>query len=94
MSLQGFRCNVLVLKVAFFNNYLLDSKRPQLPEHPGTKQPGSSGTTTGQRDSLLGPGNAFQAIPQMLAYNQPRPPLLYGGKFFNLLFLHYYSYGH
>uniref|UniRef100_A0A0L8I2E3 Serrate RNA effector molecule homolog n=1 Tax=Octopus bimaculoides TaxID=37653 RepID=A0A0L8I2E3_OCTBM len=65
-------------EVAFFNNYLLDSKRPQLPEHPGTKQPGSSGTTTGQRDSLLGPGNAFQAIPQMLAYNQPRPPLLYG----------------
>ncbi|GAB1598058.1 serrate RNA effector molecule homolog isoform X3 [Argonauta hians] len=64
--------------VAFFNNYLLDPKRPQLPEHPGPKTPGSSSTTTGQRDSLLGPGNAFQAIPQMLAYNQPRPPLLYG----------------
>ncbi|XP_029634756.1 serrate RNA effector molecule homolog [Octopus sinensis] len=75
---HGEKIEEVKKEVAFFNNYLLDSKRPQLPEHPGTKQPGSSGTTTGQRDSLLGPGNAFQAIPQMLAYNQPRPPLLYG----------------
>lgn len=70
----------LFWKVSFFNNYLLDPKRPQLPEHPGNKQTGPS-TSGGQRDSLLGPGNAnaYQGLPQMLAYNQPRPPLLYAG---------------
>lgn len=29
---------LFLLKVKYFNNYLRDPKRPQLPEHPGNKQ--------------------------------------------------------
>lgn len=77
---HGEKIEEVKKEVSFFNNYLLDPKRPQLPEHPGNKQTGPS-TSGGQRDSLLGPGNAnaYQGLPQMLAYNQPRPPLLYAG---------------
>lgn len=28
----------MILQVEYFNNYLRDPKRPQLPEHPGNKQ--------------------------------------------------------
>lgn len=60
-----------VFQVSFFNNYLLDPKRPTLPEHPGNKPQG------GGRDQFMGPGN-FQGPPQqnMMGYNQPRPPVM------------------
>jgi len=29
---------IISFKVKYFNNYLRDPKRPQLPEHPGSKQ--------------------------------------------------------
>jgi hypothetical protein len=53
------------LQVTYFNNYLLDPKRPQLPEHPSNKprQPssgsGSAQSNAPSTDSYgngLGPG--------------------------------------
>ncbi len=32
---------IFKFKVEYFNNYLRDPKRPQLPEHPVNKQPKS-----------------------------------------------------
>lgn len=36
MSIKIIIC--FLIKVKYFNNYLRDLKRPQLPEHPGSKQ--------------------------------------------------------
>lgn len=64
-------------EVAFFNNFLLDAKRPALPELKPA-QPLMQAQITG-----LSPGMPFpHQTPQqtMMAFGQPRPPLLgYGG---------------
>ena len=41
---HGEKVDEVKKEVEYFNNYLKDPKRPQLPEHPGnTKKPGSDG---------------------------------------------------
>ena len=72
-------------QVSFFNNYLLDPKRPQLPEHPGNKQAsGAPGVMRQDSGYNMPPGGAggYQGMPQqqgMMGYNQPRPPMMYQG---------------
>ncbi|KYO25871.1 serrate RNA effector molecule-like protein [Alligator mississippiensis] len=61
-------------EVAFFNNFLLDAKRPALPELKPNQPPGP-----GQG---LAPGLPYppQTPQGMMPYGQPRPPILgYGG---------------
>ncbi|KAL5013560.1 hypothetical protein ScPMuIL_007830 [Solemya velum] len=60
-------------EVSFFNNYLVDPKRPSLPEHPGNKQQGGPGGPG------PGPQAGFHGPMQPMGYNQPRPPMMYGG---------------
>lgn len=57
-------------EVGFFNNYLLDPKRPQLPEHPNNK-PKSSGSSSGGSGPSL--SSAISHAPP------PPPPENYGG---------------
>ena len=70
-------------QVAFFNNYLLDPKRPQLAEHPGNKQTAASPATAHPPGHQYpSPGANYGGHPQgMMGYNQPRPPMMrgYGG---------------
>ncbi|KAI8483699.1 hypothetical protein Bbelb_384910 [Branchiostoma belcheri] len=59
----------------FFNNYILDPKRPQIPEPQTTKPP-----------PLMGPGGGrgegyppmYQGPPGGFMYGQPRPPMYEG----------------
>ncbi|XP_019618796.1 PREDICTED: serrate RNA effector molecule homolog [Branchiostoma belcheri] len=61
----------------FFNNYILDPKRPQIPEPQTSKPP-----------PLMGPGAAGGGVPPMyqgppggFMYGQPRPPMYEGPGF-------------
>lgn len=72
----------LVTQVSFFNNYLIDPKRPSLPEHPGNKTSGpSSGGPQGQQYSS--PGSGYGGPPQgMMGYSSRGgggPPMMRGG---------------
>ncbi|XP_055954271.1 serrate RNA effector molecule homolog isoform X2 [Patella vulgata] len=58
-------------EVSFFNNYLMDPKRPQLPEHPGSK---SSSGNRGDNQSVY----QHHQPGMMGGYNQPRH-MMYGG---------------
>ncbi|XP_066450018.1 serrate RNA effector molecule homolog isoform X1 [Eleutherodactylus coqui] len=61
-------------EVVFFNNFLMDSKRPALPEVKPIQAP-----VAGQ---ALAPGLLYphQGPQALLSYGQPRPPILgYGG---------------
>lgn len=76
--------------VAYFNNYLYDPKRPQLPEHPSTR---SGATLTGPHPSglplptpstpMAGQGllNRPPMWPSMSAPAHPGPPLHYYNQF-------------
>ncbi|KAK6167430.1 hypothetical protein SNE40_021462 [Patella caerulea] len=59
-------------EVSFFNNYLMDPKRPQLPEHPGSK---SSSGNRGDNQSVY----QHHQPGMMGGYNQPRHNMMYGG---------------
>lgn len=65
--------------MAFFNNYLIDPKRPALQEHPKNKQKEGS-----SREQFASPNaGGYQAPPQqgMMGYNQPMaPPMRSYGK--------------
>jgi hypothetical protein len=60
-----------LLQVSFFNNYLMDPKRPALQEHPKNKQ--KEGPS---REQFSNPSGGFQAPPQqgMMGYSQPMAP--------------------
>ncbi|WAR18602.1 SRRTB-like protein [Mya arenaria] len=66
--------------VSFFNNYLVDPKRPFLPEHPGNK---TSGPPTPQAQQFPNPGAGYGGPPQgMMGYNAHRgggPGMMRGG---------------
>ncbi|XP_060066820.1 serrate RNA effector molecule homolog [Ylistrum balloti] len=66
-------------EVTFFNNYLLDPKRPSLPEHPGNKQGSGPSSSSQNQFSSHGPGN-FQGPPQqgIMGYGQPRHQMMFG----------------
>ncbi|KAM6969820.1 serrate RNA effector molecule homolog isoform 2-T2 [Aplochiton taeniatus] len=62
-------------EVVFFNNFLMDAKRPSIPEikHPASMGPGPG---------LLSPGMPFspQAPQGPMGFGQPRPPVMnFGG---------------
>ncbi|XP_018584580.1 serrate RNA effector molecule homolog isoform X1 [Scleropages formosus] len=62
-------------EVVFFNNFLMDAKRPALPEMKPPPPPGPA-------QGVLSPGLPFphQGPQGLLGFGQPRPPVLgYGG---------------
>ncbi|KAM7342928.1 arsenic resistance protein 2 isoform 2-T2 [Cochliomyia hominivorax] len=60
-------------EVEFFNNYLKDPKRPQLPEHPGNNKRTTSESSGGYRAPVYPPSYA----PPYAAY---APPLMIPGR--------------
>lgn len=61
-------------EVAYFNNYLSDTRRPQLPEHPASRQP----LPPPPRDSFLPPPPGFPpAPPPFPPIGGYRPPMMY-----------------
>ncbi len=60
-------------EVEYFNNYLKDAKRPQLPEHPSKKD----GTPT--QSPVAGPG--FRPYPPVVPYHAPYPMMSRGRGF-------------
>lgn len=60
-------------EVEFFNNYLKDPKRPQLPEHPGNNKRTTSESSGGYRPPVYPPAYA----PPYAAY---APPLMIPGR--------------
>lgn len=60
-------------EVEFFNNYLKDPKRPQLPEHPGNTKRTTSESSGGYRAPVYPPA----AYPPYAAY---APPLMIPGR--------------
>ena len=61
--------------MAFFNNYLMDPKRPALAEHPGNKQ-GSNSRNSAGGEQFTYPGG-YQGMPPVGFSG--RPPMMYGG---------------
>ena len=62
-------------KVRYFNNYLVDPKRPSLPEHPSSKPkpaPPAAAPAAPPPPQQRDPYGAYNA--PMGAYNQGRPP--------------------
>ncbi|XP_066268744.1 serrate RNA effector molecule homolog isoform X2 [Branchiostoma lanceolatum] len=64
----------------FFNNYILDSKRPQLPEPQTTKPPPLMGPGGGRGEGY-GMSPMYQGPPGGFMYGQPRPPMYEGPGF-------------
>jgi len=58
-------------EVGYFNNYLLDPKRPQLPEHPNNKPKSSSGASSSG-------GSSGPSLSSAIGHAPP-PPDNYGG---------------
>ncbi|XP_077867371.1 serrate RNA effector molecule homolog [Saccoglossus kowalevskii] len=75
---HGDKLDDVKKEVVFFNNYLADPKRPQLPEPAkvNPQQPGGPG----REGFNMGPAPGFQGPPQqgMMGFGQPRPPVMYG----------------
>uniref|UniRef100_A0A8V5GSJ6 Uncharacterized protein n=1 Tax=Melopsittacus undulatus TaxID=13146 RepID=A0A8V5GSJ6_MELUD len=70
---HGDKMGAVRKEVLFFNNFLMDPKRPALPEGKVGPPPRAS----------LAPGLPYppQTPQGMMPYGQPRPPMLgYGGK--------------
>jgi len=76
-----------LLQVAYFNNFLKDLRRPQLPEHPTSKPPSSSGShplpapAAASRDVYLPPpvGSFHGPLPPPPPAIGYRPPGMYQG---------------
>ncbi|XP_030043025.1 serrate RNA effector molecule homolog isoform X4 [Microcaecilia unicolor] len=62
-------------EVSFFNNFLMDAKRPSLPEMIKPNQPPVPGqiSLAGLTPGILYPNQSPQAL---LSFGQPRPPML------------------
>ncbi|XP_052270807.1 serrate RNA effector molecule homolog isoform X2 [Dreissena polymorpha] len=78
---HGEKIEEVKQEVSFFNNYLIDPKRPSLPEHPGNK---TSGPPTPQAQQFPGAGPGFGGPPQgMIGFNAHRggggPHMMRGG---------------
>ncbi|KAI4899694.1 hypothetical protein NFI96_004799 [Prochilodus magdalenae] len=76
LNKHGDKIEEVKKEVEFFNNFLMDAKRPSLPEMKPPPLPGPG-------QGLLSPGGPPfppQASQGLLGFGQPRPPLLgYGG---------------
>ncbi|KAL4659945.1 hypothetical protein GN956_G221 [Arapaima gigas] len=75
LNKHGDKIEEVKKEVAFFNNFLMDAKRPTLPEMKPPPPPGPA-------QGVLSPGLPFphQGPQGLLGFGQPRPPVLgYGG---------------
>lgn len=75
LNKHGDKIEEVKKEVEFFNNFLLDAKRPSLPEVKSSLPPGPG-------QGLLSPGLPFppQAHQGLMGFAQPRPPIMgYGG---------------
>uniref|UniRef100_A0A4W6FVH2 Serrate RNA effector molecule homolog (Arabidopsis) n=1 Tax=Lates calcarifer TaxID=8187 RepID=A0A4W6FVH2_LATCA len=75
LNKHGDKIEEVKKEVVFFNNFLMDAKRPSLPEMKLPPLPGPG-------QGLLSPSMPFppQGIQGPMAFGQPRPPLMgYGG---------------
>ncbi|XP_065370042.1 serrate RNA effector molecule homolog isoform X2 [Calliphora vicina] len=70
---HGEKVDEVRKEVEFFNNYLKDPKRPQLPEHPGNNKRTTSESSGGYRAPVYPPAYA----PPYAAY---APPLMIPGR--------------
>lgn len=77
---HGEKIDEVKIEVAFFNNYLMDPKRVQLPEHPANKQGGGMPSGVNRGGDFNMPPGGYQGPPQqgMMGYNQPRPQMMGG----------------
>nr|XP_015195966.1 PREDICTED: serrate RNA effector molecule homolog [Lepisosteus oculatus] len=72
---HGEKIEEVKKEVLFFNNFLMDAKRPSLPEIKAPPPPGPG-------QGVLSPGLPYphQSPQGLMGYGQPRPPVLgYGG---------------
>lgn len=61
-------------EVEYFNNYLKDPKRPQLPEHPGnTKKEGPGGNPMFQRQPMPMAYQPYYQVPPMMGRGRGMP---------------------
>ncbi|XP_026293345.1 serrate RNA effector molecule homolog isoform X2 [Frankliniella occidentalis] len=67
---HGEKVEEVKKEVEYFNNYLKDPKRPQLPEHPSNR-PDRKGAGEGSRDNFAHPPAPYQQQYPM-NYNAPR----------------------
>lgn len=68
------------VQAAYFNNYLIDPKRPHLPEHPSNRQGGAMPRSADNFAMI--PGGFLGGPPHaMMGYNAPRPPFYGGGTY-------------
>ncbi|XP_062341991.1 serrate RNA effector molecule homolog isoform X2 [Osmerus eperlanus] len=75
LNKHGDKIEEVKKEVEFFNNFLLDAKRPTLPEIKSNMPPGPG-------QGLLSPGLPFppQGHQGLMGFGQPRPPIMgYGG---------------
>lgn len=76
---HGEKVEEVKKEVAYFNNYLVDPKRPCLPEHPANRPPGpSQGAQHSGGGGLLGVPPS-QPPGGMMGYGGRNPPMMYGG---------------
>uniref|UniRef100_A0A3B3RRF6 Serrate RNA effector molecule homolog (Arabidopsis) n=1 Tax=Paramormyrops kingsleyae TaxID=1676925 RepID=A0A3B3RRF6_9TELE len=76
LNKHGDKIEEVKKEVVFFNNFLMDAKRPSLPEMKPVPPPGPG-------QGVLSPGLPFppQAPQGLIGFGQPRPPVLgYGGE--------------
>lgn len=67
-------------QVKFFNNYLLDPKRPSLPEHPSNRpKPAPSPQPPQIVEQQADPYSNFISPAAMGGYGGPRPPVYRSG---------------
>ncbi|KAL2094919.1 hypothetical protein ACEWY4_009638 [Coilia grayii] len=75
LNKHGDKIEEVKKEVEFFNNFLMDAKRPSLPEMKPPPPPGPG-------QGVLSPGLPFapQAPQGLMGFGQPRPPIMgYGG---------------
>ncbi|XP_030648519.1 serrate RNA effector molecule homolog isoform X2 [Chanos chanos] len=75
LNKHGDKIEEVKKEVVFFNNFLMDAKRPALPEVKAPPPPGPG-------QGVLSPGHPFppQAPQALMGFGQPRPPVMgYGG---------------
>ena len=68
------------LQVAFFNNYLMDPKRPSLPEHPGNRPPPPREGGQFSAGSSMSGAPAQPPTSMMGGYGGRNPHMMYAGQ--------------
>uniref|UniRef100_A0A4W4H3R7 Arsenite-resistance protein 2 n=1 Tax=Electrophorus electricus TaxID=8005 RepID=A0A4W4H3R7_ELEEL len=83
LNKHGDKIEEVKKEVEFFNNFLMDAKRPSLPEMKPPPPPGPGQVTISLCLGVLSPGGPPfppQAPQGLMGFGQPRPPVMgYGG---------------